>query len=505
MNKDRYKTQAFFEKDIYMYSALATEIVFIAFSLFILGIRIESVLKDSLYAQTSGGEGPGLYGIYRVWRGDPVYQPLNVSSSAMVFNYLFYYTYGIVAKIFVPRAELLPVFTHLFTLVLIVIFLAVFLYLLWRELKKPRGSGSGFVLPAVIMLFPLTAYLGPFNSWWYLTARPDLIAVQIELIALIYFLYLNARKKSSVGILLVAILCWLAWSWKQSIIFVWLGMLTVVGIQRQWKYLLLLLLSFCVLSALVLWWFGASYVDNTIRIIGVNPWEWKQLIETVENGMVTGNYMYIPAIVFFIIYAVNKKAKAPALTILATVFIVDLIGTVVISAKEAAGRNYYFSSYYVAQLFIVQYLIATWRSKDTKRQAVAAFVITLGCWLGIFLSALYVVFPNKAGKIQLLSATQHKDAQRVCALIRTSSKPVFVQDAYLALPWHTAQYPSDVIECCTYLKAQEYGMILSLDKRIKDKYYAEAFVSEGRWARLLEEAGYRKEASVAGLIRFLRD
>jgi len=135
-------------------------------------------------------------------------------------------------------------------------------------------------------------------------------------------------------------------------------------------------------------------------------------------------------------------------------------------------------------------------------------IILFGFSLGLFMSSLYLAFPNQLGRITLpvVPAPPYKreEAEGVRQIIHSASKPIFVEWSYYALPWNSGQNSSDVVEWGDYFCVRGKGLIVSLEKLIKDKYYAEGFVIEEYWSRLFEHSGYKRLCIVGGMVHFVR-
>jgi len=475
--------------------------IIVCFSLFT--VRLRSIVKDSLYSQSSGGEAPGLYGIYKVWLGDPVYPSLKNYPTAMLFNFLFYYGYGYIAKLLVLNPENLPLFTHVLTFIWIVFFLALIYFYLWHKIRRLAFKRNDWMVVAIVFLIPFLAYLGPFTGWWCFTARPDMIAVGFDMIALILFLHFGEQRKIK-WIVPVTFFFWLAWSMKQTFVFVWLGVLIVLIKERRLRETVISLAMFLFLSSIIFLRFGKTYIEHVYIASSTDPLSLKQALLVARDVFTVGGYIYIPVIIFIAYYLINRKEKKPILTKLSIIFMVTTFGNILISTKFASWRNYYFSSFSVAQLFLAEYLLLSWESVSEAKKSVLMKTMLFCFAFGLFLSLAYFIFPNRFGRLELFSSQQREEMRKIRKVIISSAKPVFVEPAYFALPWNSGQYPSDVIEWTTYQGIANAKLVITIESRIRERYYAEAFVFNGMWSRLLEESGYRKIAQCQDIIRFVR-
>lgn len=478
-------------------------IAFIIVSFSLLAVRLTGVIKDSLYCQSSGGEAPGLYGIYKVWLGDPVYTSLKDCRSVMVFNFLFYYGYGYLAKLFVSNAEGLPLFAKLLTFFCVVFFLAFIFFYLWRKVRRLSFKRCDWMAVAVIFFIPFLAYLGPFIGWWCFTARPDMIAAGFDMVALLLFLHFAEQRKVK-WIIPVTFFFWLAWSMKQTFVFVWLGVLIVLIKERRLRETAISLAMFLFLSSIIFLRFGKTYIEHVYIAPSTDPLSLKQALLVARDVFTVGGYIYIPVIIFIAYYLINRKEKKPILTKLSIIFMVTTFGNILISTKLGSWRNYYFSSFLVAQLFLAEYLLLSWDNAPEAKKPVLMKTMLFCFAFGLFLSLAYFIFPNRFGRLEPFSSQQREEMRKIRKVIISSAKPVFVEPAYFALPWNSGQYPSDVIEWTTYREIVNAQLVITIESRIRERYYAEAFVFNGMWSRLLEESGYKKIAQCQDIIRFVR-
>jgi len=261
---------------------------------------------------------------------------------------------------------------------------------------------------------------------------------------------------------------------------------------------------FLLLSSLPYLVLGRSYIDHTILAPAVQLWLWEQFLAVGKDALLTGFYVYIPAFILMIYYLTDRIRRDATLNVLVTILVVALIGNLLISGKEGSARNYYFSSFFVAQLFIARFLLSCWQTSKEEKQRTFMKVLLLVFFLGLCLSSLYLIFPNRFGRVELLSPQQREEVLRIRRSIRSAAKPVFVGPSYYALPWNSGQHPSDVLDPISYARARGAGAVVSVEKRIEDGYYAEAFVYEGDWAQVLERSGYKRVSRVGRLIHFVR-
>jgi len=499
--KERFKEAKI---NTFLFLILITECLFVIVCLCILMARIRSTVLDSLYAQSTGIESPALYGIYKVYRGDPVYVAPSEDPASMVYNYLFYYTYGILARILIQNTENFPVFTHLLTFIATCGYLTILLCYFWAKSKELKcDSLKHHLIRTIIVLMPLLVFFGPFFGWWYLTARSDIMAIGLEMVGLIIFLrYYD--KLNILTTIIFTLFFWSAWSMKQATIFVWIGTLLILTAQRKWKQLLISIIFFLLFSSVIFLKFGWAYFQHTVLIPLMIPTSWQTSILVGKEALVTGFYIYVPALVFTISYLTNRIRKNNTINSLLLILFITAMGDILTSKRWACSRNLYFSSFLIAALFTIECIISIWKEKNMRNLQLAIKVMFFSFFFGLLFSSLYLIFPNKFGRIQLLTSLERQESKKIREAIYSSRKPVFVGPAYYALPWNTNQYPSEVVNDAEYCILRGKGIDFALEKKIRERYFAEAFVFDGEWARIFELLGYRRVLQTKDLIHFVR-
>jgi hypothetical protein len=470
----------------------------------VVSARLHSVVRYSRLMQTTGAEAAGLYGIYKVWRGHALYVSLREQPTTFLFNYLFYQGYGRLARRLVSDPNHLPLFAHLTTFAAASLLglgmLAFFAHRL-RSLSKDIDPA----LRAAVLVLPFLSISGPFMGWWYVAARPDLIGAGFEVAALVALLSNLDRGISWPRLVCSTLLFWIAWSFKQTFVLAFVGTLCGWVLTRQWKHLAWSLSVFGVLCAVPFFVYGHPYVEHTLEAPAVSPWLSGQFEFVLLDTLKTGFYIVVPTLL-----AVPFEAKAfwqtrrlSATGMLALVFVMSLVGGAVAAGKDGSSRNYYLTSYLAATLYLGLWWLRCLELADPSLLNGTVAVALLSTTLGGGLSASYVVFPNRFGRIALTTPEGFEQRQSVQRTIAASRKPAFVGDAFLALPWLADQYPSDVIDGTFYARGEAAGLVVPIADRARTREYAEGFVDEDM-KQAFEDAGYREGKPVGTLHHFFR-
>jgi len=468
-------------------------------TLALLAVRITSVWRDSALTQTTGGEGPGLYGIYRAWMGEPVYQSLSDNPSTMIYNFLFFRIYGGISRILASRSEQLPTIAHFFTLAVSCLLILTTLYYLKRDSDKEKRSWDSRQACALSSLMVI-GILGPFTSWWTLTARPDMLAVALELLALFVFLS-NGESQDYLLISVMTIAAWAAWSCKQSAIFVYAGILLCLARQRQWRFLFVSAASYCLLCVLVFAIAGRPYLEHTVIASGSLHWLASQ-VAAVGAQALTGAHIWLPAAALLIMFVREEHGRSANDLDLIIVLACTLLGGIATSGREGASRNYLLAAFMVCMVWIARRVLVMWT--DANRARLASVPLCAAFAISLLLTTPVLVFPHSIGRAQLLTSAEREQLIARRDLVRTAPQPAFIQWAYLALPWNSNQHVTDVIDWDIYERARARGVIVSVEDRIANGFYASAVVDDPRLIESLERAGYRRiPAPMAKVAYFL--
>src|SRR5262249_3321664 len=112
------------------------------------------------------------------------------------------------------------------------------------------------------MSFSTVIWFGPLLGWWTLTARPDIAAACLELAALGYLAThwetLSPRSAFTGGVL-----CFLAWSFKQTDVSVLLAAALLLGRERKPKRAAVFVGTFLFLALIPSAFLGQAYWHNT--------------------------------------------------------------------------------------------------------------------------------------------------------------------------------------------------------------------------------------------------
>lgn len=449
------------------------------------------VFRWSDIAQTTWAEAPGLYGIYRVLIGDALYQPLHDQPTTMLFNVGFYVLHGVAARLGGIEPAGIPAFSRFLTCALTILIAAIAARLVAVRRDGPSGGSTAVTAG----LWVLAGLVGPMASWWLLTARPDLPAAGLEMVGLLTCLIgLRHGRFTPARVAVLTTVYVAAWLLKQTFAPLYAGMLLLLWWNGHGRAALASGVAFLAIVAAVLAWGGRPYLENVLMAPWLSPWLIERAAAVVLNALAAGAPAFVPVLILSVAAARRRTWNAEHVMLLLVLAGCGLTGAL-LAAKDGSARNYLFSAYVVAIVIGARSLFWTELSGRVVPRALMS-----GAAIGTAISLTTIGLPGAVSQPFLMTEAQARSARAEVAAVAASRKPVFVEDAYRALPWVARQYPSDVIDWTVYNVGRDAGLLSPIEKRVADRHYAEAFVLDDYWLAVFEQHGYRRDAAPVGAL-----
>ena len=452
--------------------------------------RLDSALRSAVYFQSTGSEAPGLYGILKIAHGDQLYHDLTVNPTTLLFGYSFYLVYGGLARTFsLQDAQVICVSKAITTAgaAALTVGLIALTRRWWQQL--PLLAQPRVIIIALILQF------GPFLGWWPFTARPDVIAVGLELVGLVYFMRSCHPSLAAARDWQLALVFWaLAPTFKQTAVTMAMGASLYLITQQRWRRALLIptLIGFTAVVIPTLAW-GQRYLSHAWVAPAVSPLTLHQALLTGRESLLTGAPVFLAGLL-----ALRALKRSPALGPLATpfrlVFMVTLVAAVLLAAKNGSSRNYYLPFFQVCGLATV----VTLSDVDLPVRRTAVVLQLLLALYGATAWA-YIGAPGRVGAFRLPSISP--ELQRMVETICAAQPPRFVESSYYALPHASCEYPTAVIDWTFYGDAPATFPVFRVESVIAARGYGSLFVQRGsELHRLALRAGYQCHAPIAELI-----
>jgi len=457
---------------------------------------------------TTGSEGASLYAIWLAANHHPLYSdPWNPPFSFTPYNFGFYWSYGLLARMLGIHDAGLLLFSRLLTLVFALCGACVMAALVRLALNADRKSRT---LTAVAAMLALVAWTGSNSTvWWALSARPDMASCAFTLLGC----YLYARHLAHTGHtgpLLAGLSFAAAWAFKQSTI--WSAVacfLFALLLRRRWKEAALLAAPGVVLVAAALLLAPRAYWSNIVTA---------PALEAILPRLVVNHTLEVllPNLAFF---AVPLAALAhPGLRrrllvsgtgchpqVVRLLYVVAALTSafgITAVGREGASRNQFFEGMFACAVLCAIVLIACFLQPDSDPQApgrptrwlfIAALLLMLPFPL------LTLARPNvESGRLHWnltwLNAATYSQRMQMQAALQQLPQPVLTRDEVLSLPWNSTSsaYPAPVTVWIWYDLAQRHQRLHgSFDAEIAARRVPTLLLTpDDPWVRTALASGY---------------
>jgi len=203
-----------------------------AADLAVLVIRVVSLHRGALWLQMPNAEALNVYALWKLLNGHPLYESIGHPFLPFTpYNFLFYYSYAAVMRVFGVTGPGLTFWARIPTLVSA----CAGAWILYRTATALSRRLNGTADRVVIVLIAFIAWLGcGVVGWSSLAVRPDLSAAAITMGAVAVVLRAIVRPGSSWTLMLVASLLFaLAWTFKHAYIASFVGTLMYTAVVRR--------------------------------------------------------------------------------------------------------------------------------------------------------------------------------------------------------------------------------------------------------------------------------
>lgn len=466
---------------------LALLIALAVVSAIVFACHLFSVVRDGALAETTGFEGVEIYDVWKVARGELLYEwpdkdPYNVAP----YNAGFYYLYGGVIRALRISDESLTLTARLITLVFTVAG-AVAQYALIRTLvpDAPRYR------KAIAAMVAFVSWFGQLVSWWSLTVRPDVPAIALETIALAMLAHAGDRVRFR-QLFAASMLFSGAWLFKQNMI----GMLGGAGVfllfvQRDFKRALALGLPVVLVIAMSLALGGENYRYNLIGVQSVFPMSLRAIVVNTGVAMLVTPLFWGLLMVVLLTGAWRSAWRADGGMVVGRISAgsqlvlcaagVSLVAMLLGMSKAGAVRAYAMESSIPAGTLAAVAMIRCGEAaaRSCRVVTVGADILTLAMMV---LPVVQFFGPPFLGQPMLLTESMRTIRQSLLTQLDELPKPLYVNDPIFSLPWHASdgKYPAFTLDRCYLPYAQAAWRIRGQppSERIKSRWFRALLLEE---------------------------
>jgi hypothetical protein len=399
------------------------------------------------------------------------------------YNYGFYLFYGVAAKLVNVSDDQFSTFVRILTFGCAVVGCAVMALWIQRAFLLLRNFGVVGIILAIAV--SINVWFGPFVGWWCLSARPDITMASIELAGFAISLIAMKRKNIFLFICSAATFA-LAWSFKQSAVFVFGGVLIVVLLFREWRFFIVGGLTFMSFVAIIFVLAGPFYVQHVFQLLGVIGYSLSSLIRELQAAFVTGFYVFVPSTLAAGLLLLRGRNEL----LFSLPWLLSGLGSFLSLAAEGSSRNYLFTFYFICALGILYGILKILSGEISfQRKARGLIVLIIVMVLGSGLTLSYLAFPDRFGRLTVPVFPGVNPSQLHIYL--SAPKPKFIENPFYALPYNSGQVPSESIFIPYYRLLVKKGLIQeTIEDRAGRGYYASAFVSNPSFVKAFESSGY---------------
>jgi hypothetical protein len=380
---------------------------------------------------TSGCEEEALFSIWKFVQGQPVYSdPSSIPYAISYFNWLFYWSYGVVTKtllaVFHLDVSWLPTIARGITLSLVVGSAAMAYAIIQQLSAWPLRWGRIAKLSFVSLCF-----FNEFFGEWIATVRPDLGALFCELAAL--WCAIKYFQHSQRRFLCAAVLgCYAAWAFKHNMITVLASLCLALMLGRRWRELASVVGVTIFLYALTFGLGGPLYRFAILESQKQCALSFHQCWKALTRAFDLAAYLPVIALAALGTFAFYKHLRwnAPKFLLCASAMVSGAL-MLMVSAKHGSDYNYFFAP----SIFGLLWLVVLHQSSAAEGRFIKW--LRMGLPVAIFAFCATAV-PNVAALVNerriIAKAEQMLTEQQRRALAETPSEVEELRKALLALP-----------------------------------------------------------------------
>lgn len=362
--------------------------------------RVSSILPDEAASiATSGGEPIHLYNALKLQLGRPLYEdPLHPPYVSTLYNWAFYRFNGWIAQ--QAQGDFANQ-TRAIRLANLVWLAGIVGIVMGYALNCRKRSQISAPLPTFGLL-AIYAATAAFFGWWILTARPDFAGATLALCGLWIVLRSGSTSRPWIFALLAGLVFGLAWSFKQSLILVFVGCGLASVWTRQWKIMMGLGAGFLTVVVPTFVLMDEHYRTNVLKAATFSPMQIKNLIALLDDLCLKSFLMTVSAIVALVSLKRIEWLQPTEKAALTFSFLTTLGGGLVASCRYGSALNYFFEFWMVCALLAV---VATLYLSN-KSSTWTLVVVMLASLSVTGIDALRWFRPDWVGKATLMASPE---------------------------------------------------------------------------------------------------
>lgn len=350
-----------------------------------------------------------------------------------IYNWLFYDFYSYTLKAINLVLEIDHRSSINFFRFITFIFSLIGFIFFYKCLKIIRSENNLWVL----FLSILTIY-GLSTGWWNLTTRPDIPALTLEILG-IYFFLKNANNLSIFKIIILSIILYLAWSFKQTALISFFSILIYLIFKKKYLECFFFISVFFTFIFITIYfqndlYFQSIYMLNTNNLL--YDMDINRIFRVLKIFTIKNTFLILMSSYLFLNFKLlNFKDNI----FYFTGFLLSLIYFLAVLSNKGTSDNHTFITI-VFLTFIIH------KNFDYKNILVySRFVFLILIAAQIYVSG--TVLSGKKGRLTPVKVGNIDD-YIICSE-NILVNPVFVEKPYYALPWIT-KYENPTVKNFNY-------------------------------------------------------
>lgn len=453
---------------------LAMLVAVLAFLLCLVRIYNSASFSEPIQLLTSGDEVSSFFGTWNAMHGLDIYLDRFQSPYSLAdFNWLFYETSAVWTRFWLKALSLneawIPTLVRFWTIAGCATG-GTAAFLLFRDiLRKQDAANSALALGISALLV-----WGPLYGFWSFTARPDVWAVSLEIIAISAFIALY-RSHPVVSVILVSVIAYLGWSFKHTTVFGLGSVGLFLLFRRDFKLLALLTFSSVLFWVITFASMSTIYFETIFTIGHPLAYSLERALRNFTNFALKTTFLWLP-LAGFVALVVSRERKIFDLKDDALLLALCGVGFTLpvefaLSFQTESSENYYFTpAFFMAFLFIC--LVSRTRFLSARTQTVITGLSSAGLILTA-LAILSVLF-GLSGFLKPPGNQQLINAQKIC--LDSLQRPLYVNDRLMSLPWNTPNNTS-------YVRSYHYELERSLGRKFENDGIG-GMIRDGKFATI---------------------
>ncbi|CAA7620977.1 hypothetical protein [Magnetospirillum sp. SS-4] len=409
----------------------------VAAALLLLLVRAESAISFArpLLVVTSGAEEEGVLGILRAMDGAAYTDPSRIPFAASYYNWLFFGLFA--TAIGAVKGALGLDVAWVPTIGRFVGLAGALLcgWIAWACLRRAAPSGNALV-NAHNRLLAVWLAIGPLVGWWALSLNPELWATALSEAAILAVLTGYERRRLA-SVALAAALAAAAWGFKQSYLFVPLGLGLFLLLRLEIRAIMVLAAVFAAGVAAPVLLGGPEYRGMLLAFQG-SDFAWWQLERNLLNTAPKIVPVVLGALLVLPLLRRWRAVQDDTPLLLGLCCVLACLPVLPASAKVGAAENYYFPLVFFLALLAGRG-VAGLEQRGWPRLPTIALT---AAWL-LELAACALVVAGIGGVRSVRDMDARYRVLRDC--VAALPAPMYSHDPYLQLPWMREDGPRFVL------------------------------------------------------------